>query len=132
MTSIRTQTRKINPEVVVPVAAGFAGASLGAAGTALLAAPILGLAGFSAFGPVAGTLAASIQASIGSVAAGSSFAAAQSIAMGGAAVPPVAIALGGITIGIAVYFGTRELIKYLKRRKERKAAEESARKGKHD
>ncbi|KAJ6561116.1 hypothetical protein DFH09DRAFT_1160505 [Mycena vulgaris] len=85
MTNMSTQS-KIKPEVVVPVAAGIAGAGLGAAATALLAAPVLGLAGFSSIGPVAGTLAASIQASIGSVAAGSSFAVAQSIAMGGMAI----------------------------------------------
>ncbi|KAJ6614449.1 hypothetical protein B0H10DRAFT_151271 [Mycena sp. CBHHK59/15] len=119
-------------QVVVPVAAGIAGAALGAAATALLAVPVLGLAGFSSIGPVAGTLAASIQASIGSVAAGSSFAAAQSIAMGGMAVPPLAIALGSIAIGVAIYFGTRALMKYLKKRKERKEAEERAKKGKRD
>ncbi|KAJ7748310.1 interferon alpha-inducible protein 6-like protein, partial [Mycena maculata] len=130
MTNMSTQS-KIKPEVVVPVAAGIAGAGLGAASTALLAAPVLGLVGFSSIGPVAGTLAASIQASIGSVAAGSLFAGAQSIAMGGMAVPPVAIVLGGIAIGVAIYFGTRALMRYLKRRKERKVAEKRAKKGKH-
>ncbi|KAH9976282.1 hypothetical protein BGW80DRAFT_1167856, partial [Lactifluus volemus] len=64
---------------------------IGAVGVAasLVFAPILvpvglGLIGFSAIGPVAGSLAAIIQAGIGNVMAGSLFAIAQSIAMGGA------------------------------------------------
>ncbi|KAJ7704336.1 hypothetical protein B0H17DRAFT_1175538 [Mycena rosella] len=118
MTNMSMQSR-MNLEVVVPVAAGIAGAGLGAAATALLAAPVLGMVGFSSIGPVAGTLAAGIQAGIGSVTAGSSFAVAQSIAMGGMAVPPVAIVLGGIAIGVAIYFGTRALMRYLRRRRER-------------
>ena len=47
---------------------------------------ILGAIGFSAVGPVAGSIAAGWQASIGSVVAGSVFAFLQSAAMGGAAV----------------------------------------------
>ena len=51
-----------------------------------LATPaILGAIGFSAAGPVLGSVAAGWQASIGSVAAGSLFAFLQSVAMGGAA-----------------------------------------------
>ncbi len=46
---------------------------------------MLGALGFSAIGPVAGSVAAGWQASIGSVAAGSLFASLQSVAMGGAA-----------------------------------------------
>ncbi|KAK0495247.1 hypothetical protein EDD18DRAFT_1171421 [Armillaria luteobubalina] len=44
---------------------------------------LLGLIGFGAAGPVAGSLAALIQSSIGNVVAGSLFALLQSIAMGG-------------------------------------------------
>lgn len=47
---------------------------------------ILAAMGFSAVGPVAGSLAAGWQAGIGSVAAGSLFAFLQSAAMGGAAI----------------------------------------------
>lgn len=47
---------------------------------------ILGAIGFSAAGPVAGSIAAGWQASIGSVVAGSLFAFLQSAAMGGAAI----------------------------------------------
>jgi len=39
--------------------------------------------------------------------------------MFGMAVPPVAIVLGGVAIGVVFYFGTRALMRYLKRRKER-------------
>ena len=46
-----------------------------------LAAPLLPLVGFSALGPVAGSLAAAAQSYVGSVAAGSFFAAAQAFAM---------------------------------------------------
>lgn len=46
---------------------------------------ILGAIGFSASGPVLGSIAAGLQASMGSVAAGSLFAILQSAAMGGAA-----------------------------------------------
>ena len=43
--------------------------------------PIAGLLGFSAAGPVAGSLAAGAQAYVGNVAAGSVFAAVQALAM---------------------------------------------------
>ena len=59
----------------------------GAALTASVAAlPVLGLAGFAATGPVAGSAAVAWQSSIGLVQAGSLFAWCQSAAMGGAAV----------------------------------------------
>ncbi|KAG6901521.1 hypothetical protein C0995_010895 [Termitomyces sp. Mi166 len=76
--------------------------------TPLAVVPVLGLVGFSAAGPVAGTMAAGIQAGMGSVAAGSSFALAQSIAMGGAAVPAFGIAIGG-TIASGVSYGIAKL-----------------------
>ena len=57
--------------------------------------PVLGLVGFTAAGPAAGSAAAAWQASMGVVEAGSLFAWCQSAAMGGAA-------LGGIQVaGIA-------------------------------
>nr|XP_018916052.1 PREDICTED: uncharacterized protein LOC109043325 [Bemisia tabaci] len=43
--------------------------------------PVAGLLGFSAAGPVAGSLAAGAQAYVGNVAAGSAFAAVQALAM---------------------------------------------------
>lgn len=52
-------------------------------------APILGWMGFSAAGPVVGSLAAAAQASVGNVAAGSTFAACQTMAMSGAAMGPL-------------------------------------------
>lgn len=61
--------------------------------------PILGVAGFSAIGPVAGSVAAALQSSIGLVEAGSFFALCQSIAMGGAAIGGIVGAgLGGAEI----------------------------------
>ena len=55
--------------------------------TASLAAlPIIGLAGFAATGPVAGSAAVAYQSSVGVIQAGSLFAWCQSAAMGGAAV----------------------------------------------
>jgi len=75
------------------------GAVIGAAG--LLAVPILGAIGFSALGPVAGSVAAGWQASIGAVEAGSLFAICQSAAMGGAAAAGFASAGAG---GMAAAF----------------------------
>jgi len=49
--------------------------------TKLLVVPLLNIFGFSAAGPVAGSLAALYQAYIGNVAAGSLFALAQAAAM---------------------------------------------------
>ncbi|KAK0451103.1 adaptin N terminal region-domain-containing protein [Armillaria borealis] len=76
------------------------GAVAGAALTPVLAPAALGIVGFSAAGPVAGTLAALIQSSIGNVAAGSAFAVAQSIAMGGA-IPTTVYAASGVAAGVA-------------------------------
>ena len=62
------------------------------------AVPVLGILGFSAAGPVAGSIAAGYQSSIGLVQAGGVFAWCQSAAMGGAAV-------GGIVAGGAAGAG---------------------------
>ncbi|PCH38591.1 hypothetical protein WOLCODRAFT_64885 [Wolfiporia cocos MD-104 SS10] len=62
-----------------------AGGAVLAAFTFPVVAPLaLVVVGFSAAGPVAGSIAAGIQACIGNVAAGSLFAVCQSVAMGGA------------------------------------------------
>ncbi|KAG8945995.1 hypothetical protein FRC04_012114 [Tulasnella sp. 424] len=60
----------------------------GAAVAPAVAVGALGLLGFSAMGPVAGSVAAGIQASVygGAVGSGSLFAMAQSAAMGGIAI----------------------------------------------
>jgi len=60
----------------------------------------LGLVGFSAVGPVAGSMAAFIQSTVygGAVASGSAFALAQSIAMGGAALGAVETAAAAVGI----------------------------------
>lgn len=63
-------------------------------GTATLINPVLGVAGFSAMGPVAGSTAAAWQSSIGIVQAGSFFAWCQSAAMGGAAAGAIVGAQG--------------------------------------
>ena len=70
--------------------------------TASIAAlPILGLAGFGAMGPVAGTAATAWQSSIGAVQAGSLFTWCQGAAMGGAAVNGI-IASGVAGGGVAM------------------------------
>jgi hypothetical protein len=61
--------------------------------------PILGLVGFSAAGPVAGSAAAAWQASIGLIETGSLFAWCQSAAMGGAALNGI-FALGATGAGV--------------------------------
>ena len=63
--------------------------------------PVLGLVGFAAAGPVAGSAAAAWQSSIGLVQAGSLFAWCQSAAMGGAAVNGI-IACGAAGGGVAL------------------------------
>lgn len=74
------------------------GALLGAAS---LGAPlILGVAGFGALGPVAGSVAAGWQSSMGLVQAGSFFAWCQSAAMGGAAASGI-VAAGAVGAGVA-------------------------------
>jgi len=83
------------------------GAIAGVALTPVVAPLALGLVGFSAAGPVAGTFAAIIQSGIGNVVAGSAFATAQSVAMGGA-IPTVVTAIGagvGSLIGATVAGG---------------------------
>ncbi|KAG8979719.1 hypothetical protein FRB90_007997, partial [Tulasnella sp. 427] len=89
-----------------------------------LAVGALGLVGFSAIGPVAGSIAAAIQSVIygGAVGAGSLFALCQSAAMGGIVVGSLAeIAagvaelvtgaaslLGGVLVGLRVYGGKND------------------------
>jgi len=70
---------------------------------AIFAVPILGAAGFSSIGPVAGSAAAGWQASIGAVEAGSLFAFCQSAAMGGAAAAAglASAGVGGAAVALA-------------------------------
>ncbi|KAH9920086.1 uncharacterized protein B0H18DRAFT_617130 [Fomitopsis serialis] len=77
-----------------------AGAAIGVLLAPVVAPAALGLVGFSAAGPVAGTLAAAIQASIGNVAAGSLFAICQSVGMGGA-LPALGYAAGAVAGAVA-------------------------------
>ncbi|KAF9785311.1 hypothetical protein BJ322DRAFT_823627 [Thelephora terrestris] len=79
------------------VGAGIVGATILAP---FLTVPVLNVVGFSAAGPVAGSLAAGLQATIGNVAAGSLFATAQATAMG-AGVPVLAQGVGGVFTGVA-------------------------------
>jgi hypothetical protein len=67
----------------------------------LVALPILGMLGFAATGPIAGSVAAGWQASMGLVQAGSFFSWCQSAAMGGAAVGGI-LATGLTGAGVAV------------------------------
>ena len=78
-----------------------AGALVGTA--AVLTPAILGVVGFGALGPVAGSAAAGWQGSIGAVQAGSVFAWCQSAAMGGAAVNGIIAtgAAGGGVVALA-------------------------------
>ncbi|KAH8113531.1 hypothetical protein DFH11DRAFT_1727544 [Phellopilus nigrolimitatus] len=74
----------------------------------VLAPPVLGLIGFGPAGPIAGSMAATIQAGMdGAVAAGGYFATAQSVAMGGA-LPWMGIGIAGglsaATAGIGCAF----------------------------
>jgi hypothetical protein len=66
--------------------------------------PVLGVLGFSAAGPVAGSAAAGMQSSIGLVQAGSLFAWCQSAAMGGAAAGGTVAA--GVTGGVVAAAAT--------------------------
>jgi len=83
--------------LLTAVALGAAGITAGAVLAPVVLTAGLGVIGFSAAGPVAGKIAAGLQAGIGNVAAGSLFAMAQSAAMGGAVSSVVAAAgaLGG-------------------------------------
>ncbi|KAI9730422.1 MAG: hypothetical protein M1834_005932 [Cirrosporium novae-zelandiae] len=68
---------------------------------AAITLPILGAVGFSAIGPVAGSVAAGWQSSIGAVSAGSLFAVCQSAAMGGAVASTIAgVGAAGAGVGI--------------------------------
>ncbi|PHH89803.1 hypothetical protein CDD83_5235 [Cordyceps sp. RAO-2017] len=70
-------------------AAAFGTGAVCVAGPGLVAAPLLGAAGFSATGIQAGSLAAAVQSGLGSVVAPGLFATLQSAAMGGYGVPAV-------------------------------------------
>ncbi|KAK0495250.1 adaptin N terminal region-domain-containing protein [Armillaria luteobubalina] len=83
-----------------------ASAAAGVVLTPILAPAALGIIGFSAAGPVAGTLAAAIHSSIGNVAAGSAFAVAQSIGMGGA-IPAGVYAISGAVTTAAAWTASR-------------------------
>jgi len=80
--------------LLTALALGTAGATAGVFLTPVLITAGLGVVGFSAAGPVAGSIAAGMQAGIGNVVAGSLFAGAQSVAMGGA-LPAAITAVGG-------------------------------------
>ena len=86
-----------------PVSSGIAAVGLGLFGVASLAIPALGIAGFSALGPTAGSAAAAWHSSVGIVQAGSLFAWCQSAAMGGAAAGTIVAAqgVGGVVAGSA-------------------------------
>jgi len=83
--------------LLTALAIGAVGTTAGAFLAPVVLTAGLGVIGFSAVGPVAGSIAAGLQAGIGNVAAGSLFAMAQSAAMGGAvsSVVTAAGALGG-------------------------------------
>lgn len=68
---------------------------------AVIVVPVLGAIGFSAIGPVAGSMAAGWQASIGAVEAGSLFALCQSAAMGGATVGLATTGVSGAAVALA-------------------------------
>ncbi|KAK7685295.1 hypothetical protein QCA50_011658 [Cerrena zonata] len=76
-------------------------AAVGACVAPFLAPPALGVVGFSAAGPVAGSMAAGLQAGMGNVVAGSAFSVAQSVAIGGALPVIGYIASGIMTAGAA-------------------------------
>ncbi|KAL9085895.1 MAG: hypothetical protein Q9165_007378 [Trypethelium subeluteriae] len=74
---------------------------------ALFTGPLLGLLGFGAAGPVAGSIAAGVQSMIAPVAGGSLFAILQSAGMGGfgaAIINGVAAARGAIGMAVAAVF----------------------------
>ncbi|KAI3337163.1 hypothetical protein HD806DRAFT_475868 [Xylariaceae sp. AK1471] len=83
-----------------PISSGISAVGLGALGVVSLVNPALGIAGFSAMGPAAGSAAAAWQSSVGLVQAGSFFAWCQSAAMGGAAAGTIA-GLQGVGLGVA-------------------------------
>lgn len=77
--------RVVNDARAHPIRTTIQVAGAAVATVSLLAGPLLGLAGFTALGPAAGSAAAAWQSSIGAVQAGSLFAFFQGAAMGGAA-----------------------------------------------
>ncbi|WVQ81252.1 hypothetical protein IAT38_003374 [Cryptococcus sp. DSM 104549] len=89
------------PKNIILATVGTTTAIAIAAVPAVIVTPLLGLAGFSATGPVAGGLAAGAQGAFysGNVLAGSVFATLQSAAMGGAGAAAVA---SGATVGAGV------------------------------
>jgi len=84
-----------------PVRFGFQVAGAVVSTAAVVAVPILGAIGFSALGPVAGSVAAGWQASMGVVEAGSLFALCQSAAMGGATVGLATTGVSGAAVALA-------------------------------
>jgi hypothetical protein len=82
-----------------PLSSGITAAGIGVLGLASLVNPALGIAGFSALGPTAGSAAAAWQSSIGIVQAGSAFAWCQSAAMGGSAAGTI-VATQGLGAGL--------------------------------
>ncbi|KAH6897273.1 hypothetical protein B0T10DRAFT_181753 [Thelonectria olida] len=90
-------------------AAGLGTAALVIAAPGVVAAPLLGAAGFGANGIVGGTIAAGVQSSIGNVAAGGLFATLQSAAAGGYGVAAVnGVIQGSAVLGVAVPWLRRE------------------------
>jgi hypothetical protein len=81
-----------------PVSSGIATVGLGLFGLASVVNPALGIVGFSALGPTAGSAAAAWQSSVGIVQAGSVFAWCQSVAMGGSAAGTI-LATQGVAAG---------------------------------
>jgi len=90
-----------------PITSGIAAVGLGTLLVATAVPAILGIVGFSAVGPVAGTAAAAWQSSIGIVQAGSFFAWCQGAAMGGAAAGAIVATQGtaAAVAGIAALSG---------------------------
>jgi len=86
----------------IEVAAGVAGAVVGAALAPVVGPVGLAVLGWAADGVQAGSLAAAAQAAIGNVAAGSPFAVAQSVGAGGA-MPAVGLIGGAAVGGLAAY-----------------------------
>ncbi|KAI1261478.1 hypothetical protein F5Y18DRAFT_198848 [Xylariaceae sp. FL1019] len=120
-----TEWVKANPRTTATVATG----AVFAAAPMAVAAPVLGVLGFGAAGPVAGGIAAGVQAGVGNVVAPSVFATLQSAAMGGygaAVVGGVVQAAGGVVAGAA---GLKEVVK-AKLREDSTAPK--SRKGKED
>ncbi|KAI0103218.1 hypothetical protein GGR51DRAFT_561902 [Nemania sp. FL0031] len=90
----------------------------------MVAAPVLGVAGFGANGIVAGSVAAGVQSSIGNVIAPSVFAALQSAATGGYGVAAVSTAVQGIGGVVASSAGAMSILKQVKKQEEENATVE--------